>query len=182
MNKDLHFIPECYVDTNLVETLLSVFNTPVAVNHQKGCNTVANTMIKKLHDDFAVGIIDNDKQKHSYTLEFVEIGRSEHLVITKHKQRPHFFIIINPAMECFILDVADRKQINMSDFDLQGEISNFKKDTKCVSTKEDPNFKKLFKALKDDDEFKLLGELLEYFHREKCKAKSDIIKSILKKY
>ena len=54
--KDLYFVPECYVDTNLVESLLDTDG----VNHQKGCNTVVNTMKGKvLKDSFAVGVIDS---------------------------------------------------------------------------------------------------------------------------
>ena len=59
MMKDLYFVPECYVDTNLVESLLETDG----VNHQKGCNTVVNTMKGKvLNDGFSVGIIDSDKR------------------------------------------------------------------------------------------------------------------------
>lgn len=57
--KDLFIIPECYIDTNLVESLI----TTEGCNHQKGCNTVANTMKNKFKDNFAVGIIDNDKRQ-----------------------------------------------------------------------------------------------------------------------
>ena len=35
--RDLYIIPECFVDTSLVESLL----TTDGVNHQKGCFTVA---------------------------------------------------------------------------------------------------------------------------------------------
>lgn len=37
--KDLDIVPECYIDTNLVETLLNMAGEPTdGVNHQKGCN------------------------------------------------------------------------------------------------------------------------------------------------
>ncbi len=56
--KDLYLVPECYVDTNLVELLLDTDG----VNDQKGCNTVVNTMkAKVLKDSFAVSVIDLDK-------------------------------------------------------------------------------------------------------------------------
>ncbi len=56
--KDLFIIPECYIDTNLVETLIAT----EGCNHQKGCNTVVNTMKRRFGDKFAVGIIDHDKR------------------------------------------------------------------------------------------------------------------------
>ncbi len=58
------FISECYIDTNLVETLLGE-----RANHQNGCNNVARRMKDKYDDGFAVGIIDDDKRKLSYVNE-----------------------------------------------------------------------------------------------------------------
>jgi hypothetical protein len=56
--KDLYLVPKCYVDTNLVESLLDTDG----VNDQKGCNTVVNTIKGKvLKDSFAVSVIDLDK-------------------------------------------------------------------------------------------------------------------------
>ena len=51
--KDLFIIPECYIDTNLVETLIITDGC----NHQKGCNTVVKTMQQKFANAFSVGII-----------------------------------------------------------------------------------------------------------------------------
>ena len=45
--RDLYIIPECFVDTSLVESLL----TTDGVNHQKGCFTVAGVMDSKLGDE-----------------------------------------------------------------------------------------------------------------------------------
>lgn len=47
--KDLDIVPECYIDTNLVETLLNMAGEPTdGVNHQKGCNTVVKTITEKM--------------------------------------------------------------------------------------------------------------------------------------
>ena len=54
---ELYIIPECYVDTNLIETLVP---TAKGYNHQKGCNNVVKVMKEKLSDKFAVGIVDKD--------------------------------------------------------------------------------------------------------------------------
>ena len=51
---ELYIIPECYVDTNLIETLVP---TAKGYNHQKGCNNVVKVMKEKLSDKFAVGIV-----------------------------------------------------------------------------------------------------------------------------
>ena len=39
---DLHILPECYVDTNLVETIAPP--TKSGYNHKKGCDNVVKAM------------------------------------------------------------------------------------------------------------------------------------------
>ena len=108
--KDWHIVPECYIDTNLVEYLLD----SQGVNHQKGCNAVAKKMLESnLKDQFCIGIIDNDKRQHSYVSEFTEIAHTQHITLLKHKERPHYFVRISPAMDQFILDCAAEQGINL---------------------------------------------------------------------
>lgn len=57
----LYIIPECYADTNLIQTLLQI----KGANHQKSCGQVTNEMKQRFHDDFAVGIIDLDKKQEA---------------------------------------------------------------------------------------------------------------------
>ncbi len=63
MSTDLSILPECYVDTNLLETLVPPHK---GYNHQKGCGTVVQRMQGKLQDCFAVGILDKDKKITPY--------------------------------------------------------------------------------------------------------------------
>ena len=60
MEKLFNVIPECYIDTNLIEFLLNA-----KVNHQHSCNNVIKALNDK-KDEFAIGIIDNDKRKVAY--------------------------------------------------------------------------------------------------------------------
>ena len=54
--KHNYIMPECYIDTTLVSSLLDS-----NVSHKHSCNEVAKEMEKgKYKDAFAVGIIDND--------------------------------------------------------------------------------------------------------------------------
>lgn len=55
---ELYIIPECYVDTNLLETLVP---TAKGYNHQKGCNNVVKVMKEKLADEFAVNLFQELK-------------------------------------------------------------------------------------------------------------------------
>ena len=77
--KDLDIIPECYIDTNLIETILNTKGCYTeGVNHQKGCNTVVKTMNdpKKLKNEFALGIVDADKRQPSYVEACAVIART----------------------------------------------------------------------------------------------------------
>lgn len=172
--KDLFFVPECYVDTNLVESLLKTDG----VNHQKGCNTVVNTMRSKvLNDRFAVGIIDSDKRKPSYVKEFIEIAQTRHLSLLKHTNKPHYLIIVSPAMDQFILDCSEEQGIDMREYDLPSDIVAFKEQTKSVSTKNDVRFKRLFKKMRDNTEIKILGDVLNYLKSNQYRSsQADLLK------
>jgi len=92
------------------------------VNHQKGCNTVVNTMKGKiLKDGFAVGVIDSDKRKPSYVNEFTEIAHTEHLSLLKHTNKAHYLIMVSPAMDKFILDCAEEEMVDLSEYDLPSD-------------------------------------------------------------
>ena len=165
--KDWHIVPECYIDTNLVEYLLD----SQGVNHQKGCNAVAKKMMESsLKDQFSIGIIDNDKRQHSYVSEFEEIAYTQHITLLKHKQRPHYFIKISPAMDRFILDCANEQGVNLKDYCLPSELDEFTKITKDVNVKNDNRFRSLFGALKDSKEITKLRFILKYLNDKQYKC------------
>jgi hypothetical protein len=144
---DLSIIPECYIDTNLIETIVP---TVRGYNHQKGAGTVTKLMQSKLSDKFAVGIVDKDKKELKYVEEFdlkIDIGD---LLLFKHKnsQRHHYLIFINPAMEKWIMKNADEVGISLQDYGLSDNLKEFTKTTKKVTSKKDKTFKKLFQDLK----------------------------------
>lgn len=165
--KDWHIVPECYIDTNLTEFLLDSHG----VNHQKGCNAVAKKMMESnLKDQFSIGIIDNDKRQHSYVNEFTEIAHTQHVTLLKHKERPHYFIRISPAMDQFIMDCATEQGINLTDYGLPSELEAFTKITKDVKVKNDNRFKSLFVALENCKEIAILRSALEYLNKEQYKC------------
>ena len=165
--KDWHIVPECYVDTNLVEFLI----TSHSVNHQKGCNAVAKSMMESnLKDQFSIGVIDNDKRQHSYVREFIEIARSKYISLLKHRERPHYFVRITPAMDQFILDCAAEQNVNLQDFDLPTKLSEFTKVTKNVCAKDDRRFKSLFKAIDGSKEMAMLRSVLNYLNDKQYKC------------
>lgn len=64
-------LPECFVDTNIVNTFLTMEGIYVDANHCHGCNKVGNMMQQQLKDEFALGVIDNDKSNIHITDNFI---------------------------------------------------------------------------------------------------------------
>lgn len=175
MNQHADFIiPECYIDTNLVETLVC----SGGCNHQKGCNQVAKVMQEKFAERFAVGMIDADKRRPGYLKEFKEVASSEHISLFRHDTRPHFIILIQPAADGFILSCAKRGGIDMKDYELSPVLKEFTAQTKNVMSNKDPRFKRLFRAMGDIGEIKLLKSLISYLVTNTYKATDDKISLI----
>lgn len=172
--KDLYIIPECYVDTNMVESLL---NTE-GVNHQKGCFMVASVMEGKYSDGFAVGVIDFDKRRPLYLNDFVELASSEHLTLMKHKSRSHYVVYVKPAMDGFILSQVAIAGINIADYGLPSDLKSFTRITKTITTKVDSRFKNLFRDLGDCREIALLGKVLGYLKANRFDSNDEELKQL----
>lgn len=167
MNIAYNILPECFVDTAIVNALMKIEGCYVDPLHCYGCNKVGDMMKNKLGDEFALGIIDNDKRQHSYNNNFYLIGKSEHIELMKHKSKPQYLIRISPAMDGFILDVAKRNNINMSEYDLPDNLATFITITKNAKVKDNNNLKKIVKHLVDDKEMAILRGLLGYIYKNK---------------
>ncbi len=160
---DLSIIPECYIDTNLIETIVPPIK---GYNHQKGAGTVTRLMQGKLNDKFAVGIVDKDKKQLKYVEEFdlkINIGD---LLLFKHKnpQKHHYLIFINPAMEKWIIKNTDEVGISLQDYGLSNNLKELTKMTKKVTSKKDNTFKKLFLELKirNPQNIEILSNWIKY--------------------
>lgn len=175
---DFHIIPECYVDTNLIETIVPPFGR--GYNHQKGCSTVAKTMREHalLRDGFAVGIIDKDKKELDYALLFEEIVDKGQLKLLKHPQKHHYFILIVPAMEKWILNNAAEVGLNLGDFELSNDLNELRIQSKKMTTKQDPRFKKLFRELKRKEAsgVMILYDWISYLKENNYAANMDYFK------
>lgn len=171
-----NIIPECYVDTNLIETLVKARGC----NHQKGCNQVCKVMKEKFADRFAVGIIDADKRRPSYLAEFNKIGEAGHLQVLKHLTKPHFIILISPAIDQFILYSVEEQNIDLTDFNLPADLQHFTRQTKNVLSNKDKRFRSLFAALESAKEISLLKNILIYLTHSQYSSTSDAILHILK--
>lgn len=175
---DLSVIPECYVDTNLIETLVPPQRQ---YNHQKGCGTVTKVMKEKFADSFAVGIIDKDKKEVEYLKQFTELAHSDGLVLHKHKTKHQYIIQIVPGMERFIFNCLAECGISPEDFELPADLELFRKESKTTNSKDDDRFRRLFKALRNAqavDIIRLLN-LITYLKNKNYTATPNELQTIL---
>ena len=171
---DTGVIPECYVDTNLTETL-----TGIICNHQKGCANVVKQMQEKRADRFALGNIDKDKRSVGYVSEFVVVAGNEWLQVLKHQTRPHYLIYIIPAVEGFVLKAAEELNVSLADYELPTELKALSRITKQQDSKVDPRFSRLFLALKEASRLKMLKSVVEYLREHPYDAEVEKIKELV---
>ena len=170
------FMPECYIDSTLVGSLLDA-----KISHKHSCNEVAKEMEKgKFKDACAVGIIDNDKRKISYIESFEEIGRTDNLTFLKHKNKHQYIIKVGQeckAMETFIKANVEAIGMKMEDFDLPSDLAELIEQTKSLSTMKDPRIQKLFKTLRQSPEVAKLQDILAYLATNKYNVDIEELKN-----
>ena len=171
--KMLDVMPECYVDTNLVEYLLGA-----GVNHQHSCSKVVGQLKSTFADRFAVGIIDKDKVELGYIKECSVIAHTHHLTLLKHSANPQFLITVAPAIDRFILDSANDSGVDPQDYGIPSELKEFTEVSKNVTSNTDPRFKALFAALKDNQEVSTLRKVLRYLSEKKYNANVEALKQL----
>lgn len=170
MKKLSNVIPECFIDTNLIEFLLNA-----KVNHQHCCNNVIKALNNK-KDEFAIGIIDKDKRAVAYIKDCEKIREINRLNFFKHRARNQYLITIFPAADRFIFNIAKEEGVNLSDFDLPTEFEDFLEETKTETSNKDQRFKKLFKEIKNHKEISLLQKVLTYLCENKYQSDVEEIK------
>ena len=174
MQRENIVVPECYVDTNLMNVLLNK-----SCNHQKGCATVCKTLDVSLSDQFAIAVIDKDKKEPKALELFEQIGESEHIIVCKHQTKPHYLIQLKPAIEVFILDAATELNVNLADYGLPTELNELRKITKTTTAKEDVKFAQLFKDLRPASNIQCLDNVLQYLLVNKYTVSDAEIRKIM---
>lgn len=174
---DQSIIPECSIDTNLVETLVP---PQTHYNHQKGCGTVTKVMRERFADRFALGIIDKDKTEVDYLKECTEVYIIGSLILHKHNSRHHYIIQITPAIERFVMTNANSVGVSLEDFDLPSDFDQLKKVSKKVNSKNDDRFRRLFKALIHNGapDIQRLAEWIKYLKEHNYIADMERLKEL----
>ncbi len=173
-------MPECYIDSTLVKSLLDA-----EVNHKHSCTEVSREMEKGHYKDaFAVGIIDNDKRKLSYIEnDFIKIGQTDNLTFLKHKDKQHYVIKVgkeHKAMETFIKANVEAIGMKMEDFNLPSDLDDLIEQTKdSITTQKDPRILKLCKTMRQSPEVAILQEVLAYLAKNKYNSDVEVIKRMI---
>ena len=162
-------IPECYADTNLVQTLLQMRGA----NHQKSCGQVTNKLQSTFKDKFAVGIIDLDEKQSDYSEKSVEIAHSAEITVCRHPKTHHYLIKINNVLESFIVNCAKEVGVDLSPLGLPFEVDALMKRTKKQDAKNDPELSNYFKKLVSSTEMSLMKDVLEYLYLSTYSVKDD---------
>lgn len=142
-------IPECYVDSCLFNVLLKFERE--GVNHTKGNTTVVKKVQEKFDDKFCVAIIDKDKRDIKFLTkecDRVELDETHnYFTFFKRRNKSHYFIQIVPAVEEWMLKIADDLEIDLSQTDLKvSSLEELKKLSKQIQSKNDERFKSLFRT------------------------------------
>jgi hypothetical protein len=170
-----NILTECYVDTLLAEVA-----APPAkgYNHQHSCNKVLGTMKAKLANEFAIGIIDDDKIVPKDFENFDKI--KEHgnaLALYKHKTQPHYVIKVIPASEQFILNAAQQCNVSPTDYNLPVELKKMLEITKHKTVKDSADVKNLLVAIKQNnaESFCKLAQWIEHLKENPYAPQLDLL-------
>ena len=166
-NRSNNIFPECFVDTNILKTLLRLDG----VNHQYGCSKVMSGMKNgRFAEGFALGIIDDDKRKTYDYHDFLKLAKSEHLTLMKHKEKHHYLLFVCKAAEDLLLSCAKELQLDLSEYDLPSTLEGLKEVTKNTESDKDPRIKRLVNALRDSSEMSRLDRTVNYLHGKQLAA------------
>ncbi len=148
-NMDNHLMPECYLDTNLMETILP---PQKAYNHQKGCNTVIKVMRENFNGRFALGILDIDKASFAKlrTKQFILLKEHNGLMLYKHLSESHY-LILHPTIEKWLIEEAKQINLSLEYYQLSSDFEELKKLAKPQTSKNNPRFKTVFEKLKEQN-------------------------------
>lgn len=148
IEREVRIIPECYADKVLAKFL---FSKPEFVNHALSIGQVAVEMEAERNDAvILIGFVDNDKRIPPYFRDFEEIERGER-VLFKQKEDyrvQHFLVVLDKAIETFLLHNAAQVGIKVTDFDFSEIQKEFQKSLKSQQIEDDDKYHTLLKALR----------------------------------
>jgi len=140
----LNILPECYADTELIKIL--GFKR---ANHCSNIGEVANRMQKNYTRKLAIGVVDNDKpgKPPSYFKKFKVIENCKGFDIKHLEHTKHYLIVIDPALEQFILNTAENLKISTKKYGFKN-LKSLLRVTKKKTISQNQKFKDLLNTLR----------------------------------
>ncbi len=143
----LRIIGECYAEKALIKHLLKIDR----------CTKVQGKtlVITKLsHLDYAIGIIDNDKDigNNNEIQKFSEIitdANDKYFILKKEPTKNRYLIILKPDLEKWIHNLCVLSEIKMEDYHFESGFVGLKKKSKKMDFENNHDFKQLINALID---------------------------------
>lgn len=163
-------MPECYLDTCLIEVLLQAGKD--LANHQKGNGTVAGQMREAFDESFCIGIIDEDRKPLHYLKEFDLLTGKSNLKLWKHDSLHHYIIQFCPVIEKWIMGECVANEISLGTFGLPTDMKRLVKITKSIGSRTDQRFVQLFKSMirQECESLMRLKNWIEHLKQHKYKA------------
>lgn len=155
------FVPECYVDSRVIQILL---NSKVGPNHSHGVGKVLNKLCEKLADYPAIAIVDQDPNKgpkpsvwNQFDLDST-LGKLDNYGFRLYKRANfnQWVIEIVPEIERWILEACAEVHINLEDFNLPQNLVNFNMITKSCNILENKDFTNLMVELINQESPRIL--------------------------
>ncbi len=145
------FLPECHADTALIRFL---FPDPLLTIHTTGCPDVARTMKSPRADDYRlIGIVDNDKKLmvhcKGFFSHFTVIEERDKLSIRKNPTTAQHIIVIDKAIETFLLWNATQTGLNVALFGFSTDVKRLGNQLKTPAIETDPDYQELLAELFD---------------------------------
>lgn len=143
---DIRIIPECYVDTALMEVL--GFGD---INHKLNNSEVIKTLDNKGYNNtIGIGVIDRDKnQPKRLKDEYKVIKRVDDLELYQKRDNSNRFIIVHPVIEKWIDSEAKKYQINRNKYGLPQDFKAFKDMTKDINIGKKVGIKNYLSAIQN---------------------------------
>ncbi len=143
----LQILPECYADTALV---LLFVPDPLAVVHIFGIPNVAKEMkedAERNSSELRIGLVDNDKRVPPYLLSFNTISAENKVLLKRNEQTNQHLIVIDKAIESFLLWNAQQVNLNVTDYGFSTDIKTFGKALKTSAIGANSNYRQLLTDL-----------------------------------
>ena len=129
----LQVFPECYADTTLVQFLIA---NPLDVVHIYGIPNVAKELKEASELNKSgkfIGVVDKDKRTPPYLLTFETIFEDNKLCFKRKENLDHYLIVIDKAIESFLLWNAAQVSISLADYNFPDEVKSLGKALKTTA-------------------------------------------------